>query len=51
MGKKRAREEGKDVSPADVDKMDEDGSDDEVGKMLSKLYAHPTDCIKGLRYG
>ncbi|KAH7261397.1 protein BCP1 [Fusarium redolens] len=35
MGKKRAREEGKDVPPADVDKMDEDGSDDEVGKMLS----------------
>lgn len=33
MGKKRAREaEGKEVPPADtnVDKMDEDGSDDEV---------------------
>jgi len=32
MGKKRAREEAKDVPPADVDKMDEDGSDGEVGK-------------------
>lgn len=32
MGKKRSREEGKDAPPADagVDKMDEDGSDDEV---------------------
>jgi protein BCP1 len=33
MGKKRAREEGKDVPPADVNMMDEDGSDDEVGKL------------------
>jgi hypothetical protein len=33
MGKKRAREEAKDVPPADVDKMDEDGSDGEVGKL------------------
>lgn len=30
MAKKRAREEAKDAPPADVDKMDEDGSDDEV---------------------
>ncbi|KAF4957833.1 hypothetical protein FGADI_2850 [Fusarium gaditjirri] len=34
MGKKRAREEGKDVPPADVDKMDEDGSDDEDFDMV-----------------
>lgn len=35
MGKKRAREEGKDVPPADVDKMDEDGSDDEDFDMVN----------------
>ncbi|KAF5974025.1 BCP1 [Fusarium coicis] len=34
MGKKRAREEGKDVPPADIDKMDEDGSDDEDFDMV-----------------
>ncbi|KAG7415516.1 protein BCP1 [Fusarium sp. MPI-SDFR-AT-0072] len=34
MGKKRAREEGKDVPPTDVDKMDEDGSDDEDFDMV-----------------
>jgi protein BCP1 len=33
MGKKRAREEGKEVPPADVDKMVEDSSDDEVGNV------------------
>ncbi|KAM0563658.1 hypothetical protein ACHAPJ_001384 [Fusarium lateritium] len=35
MGKKRAREEGKDVPPADVDKMDEDSSDDEDFDMVN----------------
>ncbi|UPK96727.1 hypothetical protein LCI18_007662 [Fusarium solani-melongenae] len=35
MGKKRAREESKDVPPADVDKMDEDGSDDEDFDMVN----------------
>lgn len=35
MGKKRAREEAKDVPPADVDKMDEDGSDDEDFDMVN----------------
>ncbi|KAI8686012.1 Protein BCP1 [Fusarium keratoplasticum] len=35
MGKKRAREEGKDVPPANVDKMDEDGSDDEDFDMVN----------------
>ncbi|KAH7198120.1 protein BCP1 [Fusarium flagelliforme] len=34
MGKKRAREEVKDVPPADVDKMDEDGSDGEDFDMV-----------------
>ncbi|KAG8407171.1 Mss4p nuclear export [Metarhizium acridum] len=37
MGKKRSREEGKDAPPADagVDKMDEDGSDDEDFDMVN----------------
>ncbi|KAF5027467.1 hypothetical protein F66182_428 [Fusarium sp. NRRL 66182] len=35
MGKKRAREEGKDVPSADVDRMDEDGSDDEDFDMVN----------------
>ncbi|KAI1065809.1 hypothetical protein LB507_001018 [Fusarium sp. FIESC RH6] len=34
MGKKRAREEAKDVPSADVDKMDEDGSDGEDFDMV-----------------
>ncbi|RSL72630.1 Protein BCP1 [Fusarium floridanum] len=35
MGKKRAREEAKDVPPTDVDKMDEDSSDDEDFDMVN----------------
>ncbi|GKU03954.1 hypothetical protein FLAG1_02675 [Fusarium langsethiae] len=35
MGKKRAREEGKEVPPADVNMMDEDGSDDEDFDMVN----------------
>ncbi|KAI6748653.1 hypothetical protein HG530_015426 [Fusarium avenaceum] len=35
MGKKRAREEGKEVPPADVDKMVEDSSDDEDFDMVN----------------
>ncbi|UZP45803.1 hypothetical protein NXS19_013615 [Fusarium pseudograminearum] len=35
MGKKRAREEVKDVPPADVNMMDEDGSDDEDFDMVN----------------
>ncbi|KAF5007485.1 hypothetical protein FDECE_6194 [Fusarium decemcellulare] len=35
MGKKRARDEAKDVPPADVDRMDEDGSDDEDFDMVN----------------
>ncbi|KAH7275616.1 Mss4p nuclear export [Fusarium solani] len=35
MGKKRAREEAKDVPPPNVDKMDEDGSDDEDFDMVN----------------
>ncbi|RGP65001.1 bcp1 [Fusarium longipes] len=35
MGKKRAREQGEDVPPANVDKMDEDSSDDEDFDMVN----------------
>ncbi|KAM0252249.1 hypothetical protein ACHAP5_001235 [Fusarium lateritium] len=35
MGKKRAREEGKELPPADVDKMVEDSSDDEDFDMVN----------------
>ncbi|KAF5675942.1 BCP1 [Fusarium heterosporum] len=35
MGKKRARDEGKEVPPADIDKMDEDSSDDEDFDMVN----------------
>ncbi|CAJ0549066.1 Ff.00g026790.m01.CDS01 [Fusarium sp. VM40] len=35
MGKKRAREEGREVPPADVDKMVEDSSDDEDFDMVN----------------
>ncbi|KAF4996745.1 hypothetical protein FGRMN_4308 [Fusarium graminum] len=35
MGKKRARDEGKEVPPANVDKMDEDSSDDEDFDMVN----------------
>ncbi|KAM5348353.1 hypothetical protein ACJ41O_008177 [Fusarium nematophilum] len=35
MGKKRAREEGRDVPPADVEMKDEDGSDDDDFDMVN----------------
>lgn len=51
MGKKRAREEVKDVPPTDVNMMDEDGSDDEVGKLRQWRIGVLLTENTGFRYG